>query len=95
MGKVTLRGHIRVPAGDLAAVAAELDEHIRLTQAEAGCLIFEVVQDATDPCVFAVYEQFADRAAFDRHQARVKRSTWGRVTAGVARHYEISEADDA
>ena len=94
MGKVILRGYIQVPVGDLEAVRAELDNHIRLTRAEEGCLVFEVVQDSEDRCRFAVYEEFSDRASFDLHQARVKASTWGEVTAGVARHYEIIGAGD-
>lgn len=94
MGRVILRGHIQVPADDLEAVKAELDNHIRLTRAEEGCLLFEVVQDDEDPCRFTVREEFSDRASFERHQAQVKRSAWGAITARVARHYEITQSED-
>lgn len=94
MNKVILRGYIQVPAGDLEAVAAELRNHIRLTRAEEGCLVFEIVQDNEDRCRFSVYEEFSDQASFEHHQARVKNSRWGEITAGVARHYEIIGAGD-
>lgn len=94
MGKVILRGHIQVPPGDLEAVEAELGIHIQLTRAEAGCLVFEIVQDIEDRCRFTVYEEFSDRAFFDHHQSRTQRSKWGEVAANVERHYEILEQGD-
>lgn len=95
MSSVFLHGYIQVPPDDLEAVKAELPNHVELTRAEAGCLVFEVVQDDEDPCRFAVHEEFTDRASFESHQARVKRSRWGAITARVARHYEITESDGA
>lgn len=95
MAKVTLSGYIEVPTNDLEAVEREIDNHIQLTRAEAGCLVFEIVQSEGDRCRFDVYEEFSDRAAFEAHQARVKASTWGRVTAGVARHYEVTHGAEA
>ncbi|XQW88447.1 putative quinol monooxygenase [Aeromonas veronii] len=62
----------------MAAVKDELDNHIQLTRAESGCLIFEVTQDLLNPCRFDVYEEFVDEAAFQVHQARVKSSRWGK-----------------
>lgn len=95
MTKVVLQGYIEVPRIDLATVEREIENHIQQTRAEAGCLVFEIVQSDDDPCRFGVYEEFSDRAAFEAHQARVKGSTWGRVTAGVTRHYEITRGPEA
>lgn len=94
MGKVILRGYIEVPADDVGRVEAELANHIRLTKAEEGCLVFEVVRVGSNPHRFQVYEEFADAAAFERHQTRVKASKWGEVTADVARHYNILRTGD-
>lgn len=94
MTKVTLRGYIEVPAIDLEAVEREIDNHVQQTRAEQGCLTFQIVQSNDDRCRFDVYEEFVDRAAFEKHQARVKASKWGKVTAGVARHYEIAHGAD-
>ena len=93
MSKVILQGYILVPDSDLEDVEAALPEHIRLTQQEAGCLVFEVARDETKPNRFNVFEEFVDRDAFDRHQQRVQESRWGKITVNVSRHYEISGLD--
>lgn len=90
MGAVILKGFIIVPPSNFAAVKDELDNHIQLTRSETGCLIFEVTQDPLNPCRFDVYEEFADPAAFQAHQARVKSSRWGDITINVERHYTVT-----
>ena len=56
MSKITLKGFIVVPADDLDTVKAELDNHVQLTIAEEGCLVFEITQDQSNPNRFNVYE---------------------------------------
>jgi len=90
MSKVILSGYILVPEIELFAVKQALIEHIENTQAESGCLVFEVVQSAVDTCRFGVYEEFVDAAAFALHQQSVAQSDWGKVTANVQRHYQVS-----
>lgn len=91
MVKVTLSGYIEVPKEDLDAVLFELPNHIALTHQETGCITFTVTQDLEKPCRFDVYEEFIDKAAFEKHQARVKASDWGKVTQNVERFYTITE----
>lgn len=93
MSVVTLKGHIEIPEEDLAAVVAELPNHIDLTRKEAGCIEFKVSQRASELTIFDVQERFESRAAFDAHQARVKASKWGMVTINASRHYRIAEHD--
>jgi len=90
MPKVTLQGHITVPEKDLSAVTAALPIHIDLTRNEKGCLCFEITQTSDDPCVFQVYEEFVDRAAFELHQQRIRTSEWGRVTVNVERDFSVT-----
>lgn len=92
MPRVMLKGHIVVPETDLASVLAELPTHIKLTLEEEGCLRFEVKQSSEAENIFSVYEEFADRVAFEAHQRRVRASAWGEITVNVERHYEITEA---
>lgn len=92
MSKIVLQGYIIVPDADLVKVKVELEVHKKLTRQEPGCLSFEVTQDNTDKQRFTVYEEFINQKAFDYHQARVKNSTWGKVTKNVQRHYQISGA---
>ena len=89
MSKVIVEGYIDVPAQNIAAVMAELPNHIALTRLERGCLRFEVKNDAGYGNRFVVYEEFVNREAFDAHQRRVKESRWGAITKDVLRHYRI------
>ena len=92
MAKITLSGHIEVPTEDLDAVLTELPNHIALTHQEAGCITFTVTRDSTNPQRFSVYEEFTNKAAFEKHQARVKTSRWGEVTKNVERFYTVTES---
>lgn len=94
MSTVCLTGYIRVPAADLDAVRAALPIHVELTRAEPGCLQFDVVQDADEPTIFHVQEEFRDPSAFTAHQQRVRESAWGDVTVRVERHYQVTGIPD-
>tara|TARA_R110002126_G_scaffold54793_5_gene148055 strand:+ start:466 stop:747 length:282 start_codon:yes stop_codon:yes gene_type:complete len=93
MPNIILEGHIVVAGGDLPAVTSALPTHIQLTRQEAGCLCFEVTQNPNAENIFFVYEEFIDRAAFEKHQRRLRSSEWGRVAANVQRHYQVREVD--
>lgn len=90
MSKVTLSGHIEVPAVELANITVALERHMALTREEPGCIVFEVVQDSEEPTMFSVYEEFVDQAAFDAHQNRVLTSSWSEATKNVVRHYKVT-----
>jgi len=90
LSKVILQGYILVPDADLDIVKRELIIHSNLTNEESGCLTFEVTQDESNTNKFDVYEEFIDQISFEKHQARVKSSNWGKVTQNVSRHYQIS-----
>ncbi len=90
MSKVVLKGYIQVSDSDLAAVLAELDRHIVATRSELGNICFEITQDTTNPTRFNVYEEFINKQAFEKHQARIIGSDWERVTRSAERHYQIS-----
>ncbi len=89
---IILKGYIKVRLAELETIKNNLDDHIRATLNEDGCLEFTVEQDSCDECVFNVFETFTDRAAFDAHQKRVKASEWGAITKNVERFYEVEEA---
>ncbi|NOY41081.1 MAG: antibiotic biosynthesis monooxygenase [Planctomycetes bacterium] len=91
MPRIVLSGYISVPAADLHAVRQALPEHIEMTRAESGCLVFKVEEDPAEPGRFSVYEEFENRNAFEFHQARVQASDWGQISRNVKRHYKIDE----
>ncbi len=86
-----LIGHIDLPSERLDKLRAALDEHVRLTRAEPGCLSFQVTPDPKLPGRFNVAERFASREDFQAHQARTAASHWGRLTQGIPRSYRIEE----
>lgn len=86
-----LTGFLRCRTAEEAdRVAPHLDEHIRLTRAEPGCLSFEVVRSAADPACFAVSETYVDAAALEAHRVRAAGTVWATVTAGIPRDYAVT-----
>jgi quinol monooxygenase YgiN len=88
-GEVALTGWITVPPGELARLRPLLDEHIRLTLAEPGCLAFAVTPNAENSARLEVTDRFRDRAAFEAHQRRTAASAWGAATRHLERRYRI------
>ena len=91
---IELTGYIDVPEGRREAIAAALPLHIELTRAETGCVRFDVTPDPKVAGRYNVSELFTDRESFDAHQARVKASAWGEISAGIPREYAIRERPD-
>lgn len=92
MARLRLTGFLRCRTLDEAdRIVPYLDDHIRLTRAEPGCLEFEVLRSAADPACFAVSETYVDAAALDAHRARAAGTIWARVTAGIPRDYTVTE----
>ena len=89
-GIVNSKGHIIVSDDDLSIVKNELVDHIELTQPESGCVGFKVIVAPLKPNKFDVYEEFLNQTSFNKHQKRIKISTWGQATHNIERHYTIS-----
>ncbi len=91
--KIILTGYIDVPGGLLRVVKPALQDHIRLSRAETGCISFSVTP--VDDCKgrFEVREVFIDRAAFDFHQRRTAASHWAEITKDITRNYTVTEID--
>lgn len=92
MAKILLTGTLHCAAEDIEDVLAVMDEHIRLSRAEAGCLQFELWQDEVTPTLFHVNEVFRDAASFEAHQARTRGSDWFRVTHDMTRDFRKVDA---
>lgn len=93
-GKVIARGTIRCAEGELAVIAPAIAEHVRLSRAEPGCIAFDITATAHDPCLFAVVEEFIDRAAFEAHTARTRASDWWRVSQHLPRDIRVFDRPD-
>jgi len=75
---------------EVQAILDHLPDHLALTLAESGCVVFVVTQRLSEPNIFDVYEEFQDGNAFAKHQKRVQESPWGRVTKNVLRSYTVT-----
>jgi quinol monooxygenase YgiN len=84
---IRLTGTMSCAPDEAATVRDALPDHVRLTRQEPGCLSFDIAETA--PGVFSVSERFADRAAFDAHQARTRASEWWQVTGHMARDFAV------
>ena len=89
MGVIGLTGTLICEPAEAEIVRAALPDHIRLSRAEPGCIAFDVTETA--PGLFNVAERFADRAAFDTHQARTRASHWWQATGHMTRDFTLSE----
>ncbi|WP_076860227.1 putative quinol monooxygenase [Bradyrhizobium mercantei] len=79
---LTITAVIRAKKGHEATMRqALLDvvEHVRTS--EPTTVGYHVSQDISDPCVFATYERYVDKAAMDRHNN----------SPAVARFFEVAK----
>lgn len=64
---VEITALITAAPGREGELRQRLREVVALTQAEPGCLVFEVFESVESPGQFVLWERFASRAAFDEH----------------------------
>lgn len=90
MPKLKLNGQMVCQTEDQReAILAHVDEHVRLTRAEEGCLEFSI-SETRDPLVFQVDEMFASEEDYQAHRARTESTEWAEATKGIKRKYNIS-----
>lgn len=92
MTKILLTGTMTCAAHEVEDVLALMDDHIRKSRGEPGCLQFELWQDELNPRHFHVSEVFVSPAAFEAHQDRTSGSDWFRVTGHMSRDFKKVEA---
>lgn len=91
MSKVILEGYVLASDSDVADVTRELENHIKLTRQEEGCLVFNVSQDNINLNRFNVYEEFTSKEAFKAHQQRLSDTEWGKISSKLEKHYKTSD----
>ncbi|MPY90007.1 MAG: antibiotic biosynthesis monooxygenase [Luteitalea sp.] len=75
-------GIIKVKPEHLTAFIENVRNHARLSAGEAGCLRFDVLQDAVDPLTICLYEVFRSEADLERHRQQGYYSRWMEMSRG-------------
>ncbi|MDO5642588.1 MAG: antibiotic biosynthesis monooxygenase [Paracoccus sp. (in: a-proteobacteria)] len=78
---------IRLTCTDLNQLQILLDhlpEHVALSRAEPGCLLFTATQ-TQDPLIWQVEELYTDLAALEAHKARMNATIWPQVSQSIER----------
>ena len=88
---IELTGTIIIPRADYPRAEKPLQDHIMATRVEAGNIVFEVSQDAANPELFHVFEQFLDMDSFELHQKLGAEREWGKVSKDFVRDFEVAE----
>ena len=68
--------HYRACDGAESQVADALAAMVEPTRAEPGNLEYRVCRSASDPAVFALYEEYVDQAAFTAHLESAHFARW-------------------
>ena len=84
-----LSGFILLPDPNDPDVLHALEEHIKYTREEPGCITFQVVKDKKQAQKYHVYEVFENQHSFDAHQDRTKKSKWGKISRSFERNYKL------
>lgn len=84
-------GVIHCPVEEFDTIIPAIKEHVRLSNAEPGCIRFAIDQDDDDPTRFNVDEEFESRAAFDLHTKRTRASLWWEISQHLKRDITVKE----
>jgi quinol monooxygenase YgiN len=73
---IAVIGSMRFPAEKMAALLPHVQELVRQTNANDGCIAYDVGQDVLDPGLLRFSELWPDQASLDRHIAAPHIAPW-------------------
>jgi len=73
---ILIEGTVRLPPGNIVAARPAMEQMIRASRAEAGCLEYAYSIDLMDPGLIRVTERWESRAALDAHFKSAHMATW-------------------
>jgi len=89
--QLTIVADIRTAPGKAELVRAELLKLIAPTQAEAGCLVYDLHVDNDDPNHFLFYETWESRALWQDHMGSTHLADFGQATEGAVERLDVYE----
>ncbi|MEH6410242.1 MAG: putative quinol monooxygenase [Hyphomonas sp.] len=73
---ILIEGTVRVPPGNVVAARPAMEQMVRASRAEAGCLDYAYSIDLMDPGLIRVTERWESRAALDAHFKTAHMAKW-------------------
>ena len=80
---IVIEGTVRIPPENLERARPVMEQMIRASRAEPGCLDYALTEDPLDPGLIRVYEHFVDEAALAFHRATPNMATWRAACAAL------------
>lgn len=87
--QVTVLGFMTMEPGTEETLLKEIDELVRKTRAEPGCVNYDYHRSNDDPNRYVFYENFADQAAFDFHFAQPYTRNWIAISERHGARFDI------
>ena len=73
---IVIEGSVRIPPENLEAARPVMEQMIRASRAEPGCIDYAYAVDVLDPSLIRVTERWESRAALTAHFAAAHMATW-------------------
>jgi quinol monooxygenase YgiN len=91
MATLTIVANIKANADKVALVKAELLKLIEVTQAETGCINYDLHQDNENPAHFMFYENWQSRELWQAHMANQHLQDYMKATEGAVAEFTLNE----
>lgn len=91
MATLTIVANIKANADKVALVKAELLKLIEVTQAETGCINYDLHQNNENPAHFMFYENWQSRELWQAHMANQHLQDYMKATEGAVAEFTLNE----
>ncbi len=91
MATLTIVANIKANADNVELVKAELLKLVGVTQAETGCINYDLHQDNENPAHFMFYENWQSRELWQAHMANQHLQDYMKATEGAVAEFTLNE----
>ena len=91
MSKLTIVASIHARPDRASMVRVELEKLVSITQAEEGCLQYDLHQDNEDPAHFLFYENWESRDHWQAHMKAPHLEAYRKATEGAIADFALYE----
>ncbi len=88
---LTIVANIHANPDQIDRVRAELEKLIPITQAEEGCIQYDLHQDNENPAHFMFYENWESRELWQAHMNAPHLAAYQKATEGAVADFKLHE----